>query len=608
MASVIINSSCNTATSDVQGCEGPGVHRFRCVVLVQNIRKAVDFTCKHRHCPSSGNLDMDAGAPPMDVPLNVLTTILNSMSLTDRFTCALVCKAWAEAAAAAARSIILRDRMQDLSCLQRWLEKHGGQVEVFQLHQRRDAALTALPCPQLQDLLLRGSLSLDGSVWDDIASAIKLTSVSLDGVQTPSQQADVVSALTALPDLEQLTWRSVSCGQQSVLTDSLLLQKLTKLTALKLAFIGAAEALQHLGLLTRLQGLSLCVTHHWAAAGCPGLQELKALTRLDLAPAMDLPPSVSLLTALQQLEVPRATPTALNKLSGLPGLTQLCVQCLEDLSPESPPLQLPGLQHLEVDEGEGTMPVSYLGRCTQLCVLKLSHSRLSCPGSLVAGSMLQHLELRGYRIIAADGVADPVSWQQVFPGPGQLPHLTSLKMMGPKPVLQHADMERVVAYCSSLQVLYVDNIQNHLASALARLSGLTSLILWYANDQDCSSLAQLTGLRELGVNTVWLESAAGLQPLVALDQLTSLGLCDISCRERHVTNRFSTDVLREHMSDQLPGSSWSHPYEYKYKYAIMNKVCVGGGVHHTPRSLLLTVVGHKKTITPPPTTHKPALQ
>jgi len=152
---------------------------------------------------------MDAAAHCLDlsrVPPNVIFVILQSMSLIDRFTCGLVCKSWAEAAAA--HTIVLRHRVEDLSCLQAWLKMHGSQMEVLQLHECDGAALTALPCPQLQDLLLQNSdfkLNISSSVWDDLAAATKLTSVTLMYVKTTSQQADVVSALTALPDLEQLT-------------------------------------------------------------------------------------------------------------------------------------------------------------------------------------------------------------------------------------------------------------------------------------------------------------------------------------------------------------------------------------------------------------------
>jgi len=377
--------------------------------------------------------------------------------------------------------------VEDLSCLQRWLEKHGDRIKVLQLHQCLDTALTALPCPQLQDLLLWGP-SIDSRVWSDIAAAPKLTSVTLDLVQTSSQRADVVSALTALPDLEQLTWSRVGCGEQQGLTDSLLLQKLTKLAALRIDYVEAAEVFEHVGLLTRLQDLSIGVAADRAAAGCPGLQELTALTRFELSDLFDgISAIVSQLTALQQLGVSEATPTALNKLQALTGLTQLCVSHLEDLSP---PLQLSGLQHLEVLGGfQDALPSSFLGSCTQLRVLKLSKINLS-PGSLAASTMLQQLELRACTVSAAEGAADSAaaaSWQQVFPGPGQLPHITSLRLTGPDPSLEHADIECVVACCSSLRVLNLGNLPGTSASALACLPGLTSLTLWVLSDQQCSS-------------------------------------------------------------------------------------------------------------------------
>jgi len=96
------------------------------------------------------DLNMDAVLRPLDlsrVPANFITMMLQSMSLSDRLKCALVCKAWAQEATAATRSIIIRDRIQDLRCLQRWLEKHGGQVELLLLEQGSyaQAVLTARP-------------------------------------------------------------------------------------------------------------------------------------------------------------------------------------------------------------------------------------------------------------------------------------------------------------------------------------------------------------------------------------------------------------------------------------------------------------------------------
>jgi len=556
------------------GCD---TERCRLLLWVRGVTTPHDYTIRPWtttiwHTLFMSDLDMDDALPPLDlphVPSNVIIVMLKSMSLAQRFTCALVCKAWAEAATAVTRSIILRDSEQDFSCLQRWLEKHGGQVEVLQLHKCPESAvLTTLPCSQLHDLLLKGNirvygyLSLDSRVWSDIAAATKLTSVTLERVRTASQQADVVSALTALPDLEQLTWWCVECGQHWGLTDSMLLQTLTKLTALALRNVEVAAALEHLGLLTRLQDLSLDNADHWATAGWPRLQELKALTRLkvrsDLVDSRDilLGPSVSQLTALQQLDVPSATPGELNKLSALTGLTQLWLQDLKDLYPASPPLQLANLQHLVAYGRDGTMPMMLLARCTQLRVLKLWGINFS-PGSLVANSMLQRLELDYCGVSAADRAAGPISWQQVFPG--RLPHLTSLRLIRPKPSLQHADTKWVVACCSSLQVLDLDTLHDSFTFTLTRLPALTSLILFKASDQQCSSLAQLTGLRELGVHDGNEVSAAGLRQLAALEQLTSLGFNNLA---------WSSDVLRDHhMSDSWPGPD-------THKYAIINQVCV----------------------------------
>jgi len=141
------------------------------------------------------------------------------------------------------------------------------------------------------------SVSIASRTWSDIASATKLTSISLSYVQTASQQADVVAALTALHNLEQLTWRRVHCSGKKELSDSLLLQHLTQLTSVELRRVTAA-GLQHLGFLTKLQHLSINVAEGWAAAGCPGLQELKALTSLQLnsSDSVDLPPSISQLS------------------------------------------------------------------------------------------------------------------------------------------------------------------------------------------------------------------------------------------------------------------------------------------------------------------------
>jgi len=413
----------------------------------------------------------------------------------------------------------------------------------------------------LRGHLFRGVLRVDTRVWSDIAAATKLTSVTLKYVKTASQQADVVSALTALPDLEQLTWCSIECGWQRGLTESVLFQNVTKLTALHLDGLTASEAFEHVGGLSRLQDLSIGAASPWAAAGCPGLQELKALTRLKLFDLFDgISAIVHQLTSLQQLDVFQATPTALSKLSQLTGLTQLHMYRLIDLSPGSPPLQLPGLQHLEVVNGDhDTIPVSFLAGCTQLQLLQLSRIRLS-TGSLAATTMLEHLQLDDCRVAAADEDAGPVSWRQLFPGPGQLPHLTSLQLTHSKHLLL-ADIECVVACCSSLQVLDLDTLPDNCGPALASLPGLTSLTLWLGSDQQCSSVAQLTRLRELMVTDPRETTVAGLVQLAALKDLTCLGSgCTYFC------NKVNPVVWRQ-MRDKVSGRM----------YAIRTRVSGRGG-------------------------------
>jgi len=457
--------------------------------------------------------------------------------------------------------------MQDLSGLQIWLENHGSRLEVLQLHACQQAALNALPCcAELHDLLLKGWCGWDFSIasrtWGDIASATKLTSVSLSSVQTSSQQADVVSALAALPNLEQLTWGYVWCNNQRLLSDSLLLQQVTQLTSLGLHGVAAA-ALQHLGSLTKLQHLNISTERDWPAAGCPELQELTALTSLDVSgcwEVFDLPASVSQLTALRQLNVPEATPTALNGLQILTNLTHLGVWQVMDLSPESPQLKLPGLQQLELYDQEcATMPMSFLASCTQLQFLKLQGFELKGPCSLMASTMLQHLEICGSILAAADGAADPATWQQVFPGPGQLPHLTYLQLWSEEPALESADLDHLVECCSNLRALHLDALVGHAqtcAPALARLPGLTDLRVNEASFEDYGALAQLTGLRQLIVDQASGLSVPGLRQLAALNQLTSLGLGEFYCSK--------LESLAGHlMKDRLPDC----------QYAITNKVC-----------------------------------
>jgi len=433
----------------------------------------------------------------------------------------------------------------DLSSLQQWMQQHGSQLTTLQLHNCRRAALTALPCAQLQDLLLHGGssdspgpfepLTVDSSVWEDISAATKLTSISVAGVQTASPQQDVTSALTALPQLEQLTWREVKCGPIYVsptLDDSALLQQLPRLTALELTPV-SDKGLQHLALLTKLQHLSIKAPGYGFTTRHPDLPQLKALTSLQCD---HIPANVSELTALQQLRIRTATTDQLRALQVLPGLTSIQVERY-GLCGDSAPLQLPALQHLELHVHPVSIdpPVPCLPCSTQLRVLSLHgftfDHRHQLPGSIFSSSVLEKLEVIHCRN-QHNAVEDP--WGRVFLGPGRLPHLTSLRLLQSHPNLGSNALQSIAACCSSLQVLHMDTTAVDL-SALVPLSGLTCLHLPGAPEPGsatwerlCGSVAQLTGLRELhmGLHGSWRQwhlAFVDLYELTALQQLTSLG-------------------------------------------------------------------------------------
>jgi len=505
--------------------------------------------------------------------------LLEKMSYKERRTCALVCQDFAKAARAQSLNIIYRPTVHDanLRSLQDWLRKHQNQNKLLQLHECE--SLTALPCtpaqlPGLEELLLHGvgRLSIASRIWTDLSAATSLVSVSLHHVETSSEQASVVSALAALPNLEQLAWCSVKCREDRFLESTALLQLLTQLTAFELDG-HLTGALEHLGSLTRLVRLSIRgVSTFVFDSGCPGLEQLVNLTSLKLhgyipsGTSTDIPASISRLTALQQLDVSQATLTALNGLQVLTGLTQLRVKELTGVSAESE-LQLPGLQHLELrgDILVGRPPMPRLSSCTQLRVLSLHDQCITVlgPRCLVASTMLQRLELVGCEFRGARGATGSFRWQHIFQGPGQLPHLTALHLepaWGSTTSRQQANMELVVDCCSSLRELHLTKLPHRFARALAGLSGLTSLHLCFFWEGQGGALAKLTGLQEL---RIWRccsprTLASGFRPLSGLKRLTSLGF---GCELKH--DEIGNEFL-ELLSDRLPGCL----------HAIVNKVGV----------------------------------
>jgi len=537
---------------------------------------------------------------------DALIAIMQRLELTDRFKCALVCRPWADAATAATRSVVKTESF-DVSSLQQWLKRHGNQIEVLHLNLHSETALTALPCPELRDLQMSdlacadGHLAIGSGAWSDIAAATKLTSVSLSWVDTPFQP-EAVSALTALPHLQQLSWCSLRSGVkkdlQTDLSDSALLQHQTQLTSLKLQGV-TAEALQHLGSLSKLQHLSIkrasvmaeinpTVPQEWAEGSLPDLQRLTALTSLEWDCSEDLPGSIYQLTALQQLTVCAASTTALEGLQVMPGLSRLCVRNIKGLYEASKPWQLPALQHLELTSRgrDGVFDMAMLARCTQLRQICLQCMDVRGPVSLLgSSSILQWLSMFNCRAHAA-------SWQQFFQGSAQLPELTMLRLEGTSPMphrglVQPADLESVVACCTGLKELRLANAAG--ANVLTRLAHLTGLDLYAIHHQQCSSLAQLTGLRQLHIFNIEHLNVAGLRKLTALQQLTSLSLGGLSASQL-------SEAVKSRLTGTLPGCKPS-----SYEHALVNKVRTCGVTVGQTGSLSRDGMGAKSVLTLPRT-------
>lgn len=95
--------------------------------------------------------------------------------------------------------------------------------------------------------------------------------------------------------------------------------------------------------------------------------------------------------------------------------------------------------------------MSYLQHSTQLLQLQIEGLKLTGPGSLAACRNLQRLDLQYCKV--DPGALDAFPWALVFPGPGQLPQLTSVHVTSADPPWEVADLEQLVACCSSLQTL-----------------------------------------------------------------------------------------------------------------------------------------------------------
>jgi len=470
-----------------------------------------------------------------DLPKEVLESILGHMVIRQRFSCAQVSQKWKAAATAATRTIVLHKKHGEIR-LQRWLEMHGSQLQALQLQASATYYLPeALPCPQLEDLHLHAETcyswhSVDDRVWDDISAATKLKSVSLDNLKAARGSEEIMALLAALPNLHHLAWRSMDCCGERYLPGVPSLQRLTKLTGLELKDV-TAGALEQLSAFTKLRHLSVDgVPPMWGFKDFPALQQLTFLTRLHLGDAIYadvIPLVVNRLTAVQHLGLHNTSYERIQQLHALSGLTSLSAKDVGYMYSPPSPLQLPALQRLELgtggllslDSSVHDLPMSYVADCRRLQVLSLSRLVLRDPGCVLGLTSLKHASYC---------------------------------------LLNVADVERLVTCCSGIRTSALAVRDKVTLSALAQLPYLTSLSVAGVDEQQCSSVAQLTGLRQLclgrSVTRGCKLTTNDLLELMALRQLTSLGLT-------HGSLQVPAGLL-DRMPDRLPGCS----------YAIVSKV------------------------------------
>jgi len=140
--------------------------------------------------------------------MSALTLIFDKLPLSQiagSVDCvARVCSSWADAAAAATRSIVLDST--DTDSLQQWLHSRVASVLCMVLNQQ-SKIISTLPCLKLQHLVLFNSsvdLRPGSQLLQDLCSATALTRLGLYGV-TYQGEPDLAAVLLILPNLRDFS-------------------------------------------------------------------------------------------------------------------------------------------------------------------------------------------------------------------------------------------------------------------------------------------------------------------------------------------------------------------------------------------------------------------
>lgn len=472
------------------------------------------------------------------LPQNVLVLVLGKVWQEERLTtCALVSKAWSEAAAVATDLVCLnyhgipREGGWDPAVYMPYLQKHGQHVAAlsclddWELDQK--FVIELLPCSNLRELDLEDcAMQLGPSAEGSELQAAKpgllqgltaltklvLTMQRVDDFVHPT--AEGLACLTALTVLPALQHFDLSVGESYSAPDYVhgpydimpgsVFPGLTNLTLLELKSRLTVDSLEHISWLSKLQELVL----HFrfpipdfeiaAAAAQQPFKQLQQLTYLSLnIPEYQLvssssSPAFAGCTALQDLSLVKCCADA----SVLQGLTKL---------------RSLNLAAFDVLTGGGAGWAAALGHLS--CMQALEHLDVSqdvhevglaynnpALGALSASPQLRSLWLSGVDL-------PPSGWSYLFPRSRVLTGLTTLQLrkMRPGTIMDTDHLRMLVGCCPALHELQVDAPQGfERGVSLLPLLQLPHLVDLTWGDvitrSAVSALSQLTRLERLSIS------------------------------------------------------------------------------------------------------------
>jgi hypothetical protein len=535
----------------------------------------------------------DSATELSDLPVRLVAGILQHVPQQQRLgQCAMVCSAWALAAARATVHVVCEELQPDaVPALQSWLSKHAAQLLGLELYMNwRHQCVLQLPVDRLtklQSLRLQSfKLQLPGgegsprthpaagssdissrgsahaAVGQELSSLLHLELVD---VQLPniSSLLQVTNApqLTSLrldgidltePEFSTRSRSPVAADAMQEVADAMphLVQQLPELSVLQMPeFPVTQAAMQQIAAMTRLQRLFLFPEGNFPAFR---LQHLPcSITQLELegdnssSDSLELPPELPQLSGLLHLDL-RTCAVAPALLGSFMQLQVLSLySCRLFATDPDTHLQTEGTAAL-LDVLPKLTTLQDLGlHVDDLDIISIALQRFS---ALTASSHLTKLF-----IVRDTGMSLPRgAVQHMFPPGRQMQSLQKLEIMTltgntddtdddePQWCVDSADVLNIISACPQLQSLGIaNNLQPDadLSVLLQLAESCTSLYFGGAALKDATVpvLVQLTQLKDLALVFVPEFTDAGLEQLTQL-QLTTLcvhncGLSEQICPE-----------------------------------------------------------------------------